>query len=124
MCANEFDHTLWGPLFKRINFECRNSGERLQKRPALNLGLQYTYLTELKNKKVIISAEDVEVVYPDKVFDGNGNIKAKSVHIFVPEIFTDIPGVFKEDGELEDGGLKQFLKMMAPPYTNKDPDVR
>ena len=72
LCANDFDQALWGPLFKRINFECRNSGERKLKRPALNLGIQYDYLQEIKNKSKTVTKDDIEVVYPDKILDGSG----------------------------------------------------
>ena len=65
LCANEFDHNLWGPLFKRVNFECRNSGERKLKRPALNLGVQFEYLNEVKNTKKAVTKDDVEIVYPN-----------------------------------------------------------
>ena len=123
LCANEFDHNLWGPLFKRVNFECRNSGERKLKRPALNLGVQFEYLNEVKNTKKAVTKDDVEIVYPDIILDGDGRKKADSIHAFVPDIFPDLPGVSK-DKTFEDGGIKQFLKMMTPPYTNDDPEIR
>ena len=123
LCANEFDQSLWGPLFKRINFECRNSGERKIKRPALNIGIQYEYLDEVRDKKKVLTTEDIEVVYPDVVLGGNGEKKVNPVHIFVPDIFVDLPGISK-DKVFEDCGIKQFLKMMTPPYTNGDPEIR
>ena len=93
LCANEFDHNLWGPLFRRINFECRNLGERKIKRPALNFGIQYEYLREVKDKKKVVKIEDIEIVYPDKIFGGNGQEKVDPVHIFVPDIFAELPSV-------------------------------
>ena len=124
MCANDFDQALWGPLFKRINFECRNSGERKLKRPALNLGIQYDYLQEIKNKNKTVTKDDIEVVYPDKILDGSGQEKPNPIHIFVSDLFADmLPGVGK-DKVFVDGGIKQFLKMMMPPYTNEDPCIR
>jgi hypothetical protein len=124
LCANDFDQALWGPLFKRINFECRNSGERKLKRPALNLGIQYDYLQEIKNKNKTVTKDDIEVVYPDKILDGSGQEKPNPIHIFVSDLFADmLPGVGK-DKVFVDGGIKQFLKMMMPPYTNEDPCIR
>ena len=114
---------MWGPLFKRVNFECRNSGERKLKRPALNLGIQFEYLNERKNTKKRVDMNDVEVVYPDIILGGDGREKVDPVHAFVPDIFSDLPGVGK-DKIFEDGGIKQFLKMLSPPYTNEDPEIR
>lgn len=122
LCANDFDHNLWPTLFKRINFECRNSGERKLKRPALNLGIQYEYLTEIKNVNKVVTKADIEVVYPDIIFNGDGLEKLNAIHIFVQDIFIDLPGVAKNC--FEDQGIKQFRKMMTPPYTNGDPDIR
>ena len=50
LCTNEFEESLWSSLFNRINFECRKSGIRKNKRPALNLGIQYKYLEEIRKK--------------------------------------------------------------------------
>lgn len=63
------------------------------------------------------------MVYPDVIYGGNGCVKADPVHIFVPDIFADLPGISR-DKVFEDCGIKQFLKMMTPPYTNGDPEIR
>ena len=63
------------------------------------------------------------MVYPDVIFGGDGDVKVDPVHIFVPDIFADLPGISR-DKVYEDDGIKQFLKMMTPPYTNGDPEIR
>ena len=77
----------------------------------------------MKNVKKVASKDDIEAVYPDIIFDGNGKRKNDPIHIFVPDIFNDMPGVSIDRG-FEDEGSKQFLKMMTPPYTNEDPEIR
>ena len=58
LCANEFDVNLWPGLFNRINFECKKSGGQKNKRPAVNIGIQYQYLKEMKRKKENLAFED------------------------------------------------------------------
>ena len=118
--ANDFDTSLWGPLFKRISLECRMSGERKNKRPAVNLGIQYLYLED----KETPTMADVELVYPDVVYDGFGKVKDDPIHVFVIDIFTDKGVKFSTKDKLKDGGIKQFLRMMLPPYTSLDPEIR
>ena len=77
----------------------------------------------MKNVKKVASKDDIEAVYPDIIFDGNGKRKNDPIHIFVPDIFNDMPGVSIDRG-FEDEGIKQFLRMMTPPYTNEDPEIR
>ena len=45
------------------------------KRPALNLGVQFEYLNEIKNIKKTTTKDDVKVVYPDIILDGHGEEK-------------------------------------------------
>ena len=40
--------------------------------------------------------EDIEVVYPDVIFGGDGDVKVDPVHIFVPDIFADLPGINRD----------------------------
>ena len=70
-----------------------------------------------------VTKEDVEAVSRDLNLDGSGQEKADPIHIFVPDLFVEMPGVGK-DKTFEDGGIKQFLRMMMPPYTNADPYIR
>ena len=77
----------------------------------------------MKSKKKVVTKEDVEVVYEDIIFDGDGLKKSEPLHIFVPDIFADMPSVSK-DKSYEDCGIKQFLKLMTLPYTNEDPEIR
>jgi hypothetical protein len=85
-------------------------------------GSELGYLTEIKNVNKVVTKADIEVVYPDIIFNGDGLEKLNAIHIFVQDIFIDLPGVAKNC--FEDQGIKQFLKMMTPPYTNGDPDIR
>ena len=98
--------------FSRINFECRKSGIRKNRRPALNLGVQYRYLDEKKKSCGKKTKEDIEVVYPDLILDGDGMVKDDPIHIFVPDIFKGIS--FTRDPTCL-GGIRQFLKMHLPP---------
>ena len=109
LVANDFEAGLWTSIFKRINFECAMNERRKNRRPALNIGIKYQY------------KEDLEVVYPDAVFGKDGLIKDDPLHVFVPDII-DIP--YTSDSKIKDGGMKQFLKMLQPPYTCSDPEVR
>ena len=105
----------------RINFECRSSGVRKNRRPALNLGLQYKYIEEKKKTNGRVVQEDIECVYSDMILDGDGKVKQEPIHIFVPEVFKGM-SFSKEHCTL--GGMKKWYEMMLPPYTTKNPEIR
>ena len=88
-------------------------------RPAKNIGLQFDYLLERSfEHRGILQLKDVEVVYPDVVYDGYGQVKDDPVHCIINEAY---PHKILTASRFNASGLRVLLKLFLPPYTATSP---
>ena len=78
-------------------------------------------LFHLSNLLYQVKLDDLEIVWPDVIYNGIGEVMKKPLYIFIKDLFPDISFT---DSKLDDKGLKQFLRFQLPPYTSTDPDIR
>jgi len=85
---------------------------------AKNWGLAWDHLIEMARKENrYISVDDVEVIYPGAVYDGDGQLKQNPIHVVIPEA---MPGIdFSNCSEFFDSGRIGYLKTFLPPFTSK-----
>ena len=87
--------------------------------PAKNIGLQFDYLLERSfAHHGVLQLEDVEVVYPDVVFDGYGVVKEDPIHCVIDEAY---PNKVLQASKFTPSGLRGLLKLFLPPYTAASP---
>ena len=70
----------------------------------------------MKEKNGHMTADDIEVVYKNVVYNGFGHVKEKPIHIIVPEAYSSKR--FAVSAHIS-SGLRVFLHLNLPPYTSK-----
>ena len=114
------ENSLWTEFVPKLLLE--SSDEIYYQRPALNTGLNCSYLEEKAFEHGgVIQLSDVEVVYTDVVYDGEGNVKEKPIHIIVPEAF---PHKRLTVSPHKPSGLLGYLRCFLPPLLATAPDRR
>ena len=88
-------------------------------RPAKNIGLQFDYLVERSfEHRGVLQLTDVEVVFPDVVYDGLGRVIKDPVHCVIEEAYAHKVFVASR---FTASGLRGLLKLCLPPYTASSP---
>ena len=78
------ENHLWTEFVPKLLFDVKDKIQH--QRPAKNIGLQFEYLLEQAfEHKGVLQLKDLEVVYPDVVFDGYGRSKDNPVHCIINE---------------------------------------
>ena len=111
------DNSLWIEFVPKLLFDARSSIRH--QRPAKNIGLQFDYLLEQSFKhRGVLQLKDVEVVYPEVVYDGYGNVKEEPIHCIIEEAY---PHKILTASRFTASGLRGLLKLFLPPYTAASP---
>ena len=117
---NNFATDLWPELITKIKFKSSHEpGYRSDLRPALNWGLQVSWLKE-RSRNEMWMKDDMEMVYPDMVLNGEGEVKRNPIHVVVP-------GLIPLDLKIQRStlsGLNGLLELFLPPFTSADPAIR
>lgn len=91
------------------------------KRPALNWGIQFKTVDSMANKNGKVQKSTLEVIWPDTVYNGSGEVPDKPLHAVVPELIGNTKCKIQN---FEPTGLRGLLEMCLPPYTSEDPEIR
>ena len=107
------ENNLWTEFVPKLLFDVKDSIKH--QRPARNIGLQYEYLVEQAfDHRGVLQLKDVEVVYPDVVYDGYGKVIKDPVHRVVGEAY---PQKVLGASRFTPSGQRGLLKLFLPPYT-------
>ena len=108
-----FDNNLWTEFVPKLLFDVKDVIKH--QRPAKNIGLQFDYLLEKSfEHRGVLQLQDVEVVYPDVVYDGHGHVKTDPVHCIIEEAY---PHKVFAASKFSPSGLRGLVKLFLPPYT-------
>ena len=108
-----FENNLWTEFVPKLLFDVKDV--IAHQRPAKNIGLQFDYLQEKSlEHRGVLQLQDVEVVYPDVVYDGYGNVKVDPIHCVIREAY---PNKVLTASRFTPSGLRGLLKIFLPPYT-------
>ena len=108
-----FDNNLWTEFVPKLLFDVKDVIKH--QRPAKNIGLQFDYLLEKSfEHRGVLQLQDVEVVYPDVVYDGHGHVKTDPVHCIIDEAY---PNKVFAASKFSPSGLRGLVKLFLPPYT-------
>jgi hypothetical protein len=111
------ENRLWTTFVPRLLFDVKDTIKHI--RPAKNIGLQFDYLLERSfAHHGVLQLEDVEVVYPDVVFDGYGVVEEDPIHCVIDEAY---PNKVLQASKFTPSGLRGLLKLFLPPYTAASP---
>ena len=111
------DNSLWTEFVPKLLFDVKDTIRH--QRPAKNIGLQFDYLLEQSfQHRGVLQLKDVEVVYPDVVYDGFGRVKDDPVHCVIEEAY---PNKIFVASKFTASGLRGLLKLCLPPYTASSP---
>jgi hypothetical protein len=107
------ENNLWTEFVPKLLFDVKD--EIKHQRPATNIGLQFGYLMERSfEHRGALQLQDVEIVYPDVVYDGYGQVKEEPVHCVIDEAY---PHKILVASRFTASGLRGLLKLCLPPYT-------
>ena len=108
-----FENNLWTEFVPKLLFDVKDI--IAHQRPAKNIGLQFDYLQEKAfEHRGVLQLQDVEVVYPDVVYDGYGHVKVDPVHCVINEACHN---KVLTASRFTPSGLHGLLKIFLPPYT-------
>lgn len=111
------ENSLWTSFVPRLLFDAKDSIKHI--RPAKNIGLQFDYLLERSfAHHGVLQLDDVEIVYPDVVFNGFGVVKDDPIHCVIDEAY---PSKVLVASKFTPSGLRGLLKLFLPPYTAASP---
>ena len=111
------ENQLWTDFVPKLLFDVKDDIKH--QRPAKNIGLHFEYLVERAfDHGGVLQLEDVEIVYPGKVYDGFGQEKRDPVHCLVHEAY---PHKVLVASRFKASGLRGLLKLCLPPYTAASP---
>ena len=111
------ENHLWTEFVPKLLFDVKD--EIKHQRPAKNIGLQFDYLVERSfEHRGVLQLKDLEVVYPDVVYDGHGQVKENPVHCVITEAY---PHKVLVASRFTASGLRGLLKLCLPPYTASSP---
>ena len=111
------ENQLWTEFVPKLLFDVRDTIKH--QRPAKNIGLQFDYLLDQAfDHGGVLQLKDLEVVYPDVVYDGHGQVKHDPVHCVVHEAY---PQKVLVASRFKPSGLRGLLKLLLPPYTAASP---
>ena len=111
------DNSIWTEFVPKLLFDVKDTIRH--QRPAKNIGLQFDYLLERSfAHRGVLQLEDVEVVYPDVVYDGYGRVKDEPVHCVIDEAY---PSKVLVASKFTPSGLRGLLKLFLPPFTAASP---
>ena len=111
------ENHLWTEFVPKLLFDVKDQIKH--QRPARNIGLQFEYLLEKSfDHRGVLQLEDLEVVYPDVVYDGYGRVKDNPVHCVIGEAY---PHKVLVASRFTASGLRGLLKLCLPPYTASTP---
>ena len=107
------ENHLWTEFVSKLLFDVKDQIKH--QRPARNIGLQFEYLLEKSfEHRGVLQIEDLEVVYPDVVYDGYGRVISDPVHCVIEEAY---PHKVLVASRFTPSGLRGLLKLCLPPYT-------
>ena len=109
-----FNNSLWVDFILRLLVDQRNS--ILKQRPARNIGLQYSYLVEKSFNLGCLNIDDVQMVYPEVVYDAYGKVKATPVHTVVLEAYPSKAELMLSSKFIP-SGFRGLLSLFLPPNT-------
>ena len=107
------ENSVWTDFVPKLLFDVKDNIKH--QRPAKNIGLQFDYLLERSfEHRGVLQLNDVEVVYPDVVYNGLGQVLEDPVHCVIDEAF---PHKILVSSKFTASGLRGLLKLCLPPYT-------
>ena len=107
------ENSAWTDFVPKLLFDVKDTIRH--QRPAKNIGLQYDYLVEKSFEHGgVLQLQDVEVVYPDVVYDGYGRVVHEPVHCIIDEAY---PYKVLVASKFTSSGLRGLLKLCLPPFT-------
>ena len=111
---------MWPELITKIKFKStQEPGYRGDLRPALNWGLQVSWLKERSLNEMWMK-DDMDMVYPDKVLNGEGEVKPDPVHVVVSGLMPLDPKIRRSTLSCLDG----LLNSSSLPSQSADPAIR
>ena len=114
------ENNLWTEFVPKLLYDVKDTIRH--QRPAKNIGLQFEYLLEQSfHHHGVLQLKDAEVVYPDVVYDGYGQVKADPIHCIIDEAY---PNKVLIASKFTPSGLRGLLKLFLPPYTAASPSRR
>ena len=107
------ENNLWTEFVPKLLFDVKDQIKH--QRPAKNIGLQFEYLLERSfEHRGVLQLDDVEVVYPDVVYNGYGQVLDEPVHCVIDEAY---PHKVLVASKFTASGLRGLLKLCLPPFT-------
>ena len=111
------ENNLWTEFVPKLLFDVKDQIKH--QRPAKNIGLQFEYLLERSfEHRGVLQLDDVEVVYPDVVYNGYGQVLDEPVHCVIDEAY---PHKVLVASKFTASGLRGLLKLCLPPFTATSP---